>query len=315
MEWLPTLFATRCSDRSAACSTARWWTTGPSRGSWSPRPLAVPAASSEPVGPMALHVDLRAGSPAAITQLRVLQTGGDDTARWRRYYDMMASGWTGSLAALKNYLERQRSQAAAVSRDRPRAARMTSSCSASSASRDIILMNVVAVVGLRWITRGARVGRAGGDAVDPRVGDVLRAARGQPCRAVEALSRARRHLRLVAARVRTVPRRHLRLVPVGQQPVLLPVRAAVRGGKRRGDVRPGSPRRWPTTRWFSMVFVLGVLWALVVVNIRGYGADAGCRTSAAYRHLDAGGAGDRGGRRSLGCSDRPPRSRRRARAA
>ena len=26
------------------------------------------------------------------------------------------------------------------------------------------------------------------------------------------------------------------------------------------------------TRWFSMVFVLGVLWALVILNIRGYGA-------------------------------------------
>jgi len=61
---------------------------------------------SEPVGPMALHVECIAiTGVSGITKLRVLQTGGDDTPRWRHYYDITTQGWTGSLAALRTYLE------------------------------------------------------------------------------------------------------------------------------------------------------------------------------------------------------------------
>ena len=60
---------------------------------------------SDPVGPMALHVECTVTAGAGVTKLRVLQTGGDDTPRWRHYYDITTQGWTGSLAALKNYLE------------------------------------------------------------------------------------------------------------------------------------------------------------------------------------------------------------------
>jgi len=58
---------------------------------------------SEPVGPMAVNVECTL--VAGVTKLRVLQTGGDDTPRWRHYYDITTQGWTGSLAALKTYLE------------------------------------------------------------------------------------------------------------------------------------------------------------------------------------------------------------------
>ena len=88
--------------------------------------------------------------------LRVLQTGGDDSPRWKRYYDVTGAGWTGSLAALKNYLEGQRSQDGEQRAPQlPGHARRAAA--RPPASRDIILMNVVAVVGLRWIPRGARV--------------------------------------------------------------------------------------------------------------------------------------------------------------
>jgi len=63
---------------------------------------------SEPVGPMALHVECTPGPGPGVTKLRVLQTGGDDTPRWRHYYDMTSQGWTGSLAALRTYLEAAR---------------------------------------------------------------------------------------------------------------------------------------------------------------------------------------------------------------
>jgi hypothetical protein len=54
---------------------------------------------------MALHVSTIRQAGATTTRLRVLQTGGDDTPRWRRYYELMGIGWTGSLAALKDDLE------------------------------------------------------------------------------------------------------------------------------------------------------------------------------------------------------------------
>jgi len=61
--------------------------------------------AGEPVGPMALHVSAIRQAGATTTRLRVLQTGGDDTPRWRRYYELMSAGWTGSLAALKDDVE------------------------------------------------------------------------------------------------------------------------------------------------------------------------------------------------------------------
>jgi uncharacterized protein YndB with AHSA1/START domain len=64
--------------------------------------------ASEVVGPMALHVSCTPAAQAGTTRVRVLQTGGDDSARWRRYYEIMASGWTASMAALKDHLEQAR---------------------------------------------------------------------------------------------------------------------------------------------------------------------------------------------------------------
>lgn len=60
---------------------------------------------SDPIGPMALQVSCTPAPGGQATRLRVLQTGGDDTPRWKRYYEVMGAGWTGSLAALKNDLE------------------------------------------------------------------------------------------------------------------------------------------------------------------------------------------------------------------
>lgn len=57
----------------------------------------------EPVGPMALTVTCRIAGPAC--RLEVKQTGFEDTARWRRYYAVIAGGWKSSLVALKDYVE------------------------------------------------------------------------------------------------------------------------------------------------------------------------------------------------------------------
>ena len=56
-----------------------------------------------PIGPMALEVSCRIDGPA--TRLEVRQSGAEDSARWLRYYALIASGWKDSLVALKRYLE------------------------------------------------------------------------------------------------------------------------------------------------------------------------------------------------------------------
>jgi uncharacterized protein YndB with AHSA1/START domain len=58
----------------------------------------------EPIGPMALEVTLQA-APGGATRLRVTQTGFEENARWRRYYEVIGVGWTRALASLKSLLE------------------------------------------------------------------------------------------------------------------------------------------------------------------------------------------------------------------
>jgi uncharacterized protein YndB with AHSA1/START domain len=58
----------------------------------------------EPIGPMALEVKLQAEASGA-TRVRVTQTGFEESARWRRYYEVIGLGWTRALASLKSLLE------------------------------------------------------------------------------------------------------------------------------------------------------------------------------------------------------------------
>ena len=61
----------------------------------------------EPIGPMALAVQCDYKGPFN-TELHLRQSGCDpESARWVRYYDVMDSGWTVALAALKKHLEQR----------------------------------------------------------------------------------------------------------------------------------------------------------------------------------------------------------------
>jgi uncharacterized protein YndB with AHSA1/START domain len=69
----------------------------------------------EPIGPMGLEVSCefqpagpdRDTDPRAIgSLLKVTQSGFEEGERWRRYYDVIASGWSRALESLKVYLER-----------------------------------------------------------------------------------------------------------------------------------------------------------------------------------------------------------------
>ena len=57
----------------------------------------------DPIGPMALEVSCTAVGSG--TQVRVKQNGFEESARWRRYYEIVGHGWERALASLKSLLE------------------------------------------------------------------------------------------------------------------------------------------------------------------------------------------------------------------
>jgi len=61
----------------------------------------------DPLGPMALDVSFSpiAGEGGSVTRVRVMQHGFEESARWRRYYEVIASTWQRALASLKILLE------------------------------------------------------------------------------------------------------------------------------------------------------------------------------------------------------------------
>jgi uncharacterized protein YndB with AHSA1/START domain len=59
----------------------------------------------EPIGPMALQVTLRPEGEGG-TRVRVTQTGFEESARWRRYYEVIGFGWQRALISLKSLLEK-----------------------------------------------------------------------------------------------------------------------------------------------------------------------------------------------------------------
>jgi uncharacterized protein YndB with AHSA1/START domain len=58
----------------------------------------------DPIGPMALEVTVQSESSGS-TRVRVTQRGFEESARWRRYYEVIGFGWERALASLKALLE------------------------------------------------------------------------------------------------------------------------------------------------------------------------------------------------------------------
>jgi uncharacterized protein YndB with AHSA1/START domain len=59
----------------------------------------------DPIGPMSLQVYCSVEDSSC--RLRVRQSGFEETPRFRRYYSVIERGWHISLAALKEYAEKQ----------------------------------------------------------------------------------------------------------------------------------------------------------------------------------------------------------------
>ena len=58
----------------------------------------------DPIGPMALEV--RCSVNGSRTQLHVRQSGWEDSRRWTRYYDVLASSFPAALEELRAYVEK-----------------------------------------------------------------------------------------------------------------------------------------------------------------------------------------------------------------
>jgi hypothetical protein len=65
----------------------------------------------DPIGPMAMNVTFDAvpspaGRPENATRVRIQQTGFEESARWRRYYEVFAVGLDRALHSLRMLLEK-----------------------------------------------------------------------------------------------------------------------------------------------------------------------------------------------------------------
>ena len=69
------------------------------------------APDGDPIGPMALEIAFKTvaspkGSAEGATSVHVKQTGFEEGARWRRYYEVIGVGWERALHSLRMLLEK-----------------------------------------------------------------------------------------------------------------------------------------------------------------------------------------------------------------
>ena len=104
IEWAPTDFRDEVLGRLGGVFRGIVMQCDPGRGFFVADAFWLPP-DGDPIGPMALEVTLKAEGDA-MTRVRVTQTGYEENARWRRYYEVIGFGWERALASLKALLEK-----------------------------------------------------------------------------------------------------------------------------------------------------------------------------------------------------------------
>jgi uncharacterized protein YndB with AHSA1/START domain len=107
IEWAPTDFRDQVLGRLGGVFRGTVMHVQPEHGFFVADAFWLPP-DGDPIGPMAMEVTcVESGDgAAATTRVRVTQTGFEEGERWRRYYEVVAVGWTHALASLKSLLER-----------------------------------------------------------------------------------------------------------------------------------------------------------------------------------------------------------------
>ena len=103
VEWTPTEYRDEMLGRLGGVFRGTVMQFDPARGFFVADAFWLPP-DGEPIGPMALEVSVQP-EPKGITHVRVVQQGFEESERWRRYYDVITTGWERALASLKSLLE------------------------------------------------------------------------------------------------------------------------------------------------------------------------------------------------------------------
>jgi len=104
VEWTPTDFRDDVLGRLGGVFRGTVMEFSPGRSFFVADAFWLPP-DGDPIGPMALQVTLLAEA-AGSTRVRVTQNGFEESARWRRYYEVIGFGWERALASLKSLLEK-----------------------------------------------------------------------------------------------------------------------------------------------------------------------------------------------------------------
>jgi len=106
IEWAPTDFHDEVLGRLGGVLRGTIVQFDPGRGFFVADAYWLPP-DGDPIGPMAIEVACVAKGPSGdATDMRVTQTGFEESVRWRRYYDVVGIGWERALTSLKMLLER-----------------------------------------------------------------------------------------------------------------------------------------------------------------------------------------------------------------
>jgi uncharacterized protein YndB with AHSA1/START domain len=114
IEWAPTDFQDDILGRLGGVFRGTVMQFDPARGFFVADAFWLPP-DGDPIGPMALEVVCSpitssggvSIAPSEIaTQVRVVQTGFEASARWERYYDIVRVGWERALASMRMLLEK-----------------------------------------------------------------------------------------------------------------------------------------------------------------------------------------------------------------
>ena len=107
IEWNPTDFRDEVLGRLGGVFRGTVMQFDPGHGFFVADCFWLPP-DGDPIGPMALEVDCTPAGPHAAsgTRLHVRQSGFEESARWRRYYEIVGNGWERALASLRSLLEK-----------------------------------------------------------------------------------------------------------------------------------------------------------------------------------------------------------------
>jgi uncharacterized protein YndB with AHSA1/START domain len=106
VEWAPTEFRDDILGRLGGVFRGTVMQVQPGQGFFVADVYWLPP-DGDPIGPMAFEVACTpADGDAQKTRVRVMQSGFEESVRWRRYYEIVEYGWERALASLKSLLEK-----------------------------------------------------------------------------------------------------------------------------------------------------------------------------------------------------------------